>query len=176
MRGLRAAFALGCMLATGCAKPPPAGPPKPKHETAEEEILRVGLRWQSLQEERGFLPAPNPIETFERTISSHLTFVRGSESAEERVAVKERLTLRNGDRLECEASGGVRTSLRYGRHKGQAALQLTRPPAVLTRNCNGTAPEVAIEMPGGASRLELRSDQLVTYEPLGDQRIYLPAD
>ncbi len=175
MQRLRA-LAIAASMIAACRAPQGPSPEQPKEETPEEEVLRVALLWGSQQEERGFLPAPNPIETFERTIGSQLKLARGVASAEERILVKEKLMLRDGTRLICEASGGAHATLRYGRHKGQAALELSRPPIVLTRNCNGAPPEVAIEMPGGPARLELRSDQLVTYEPLGDARIYLPAD
>jgi hypothetical protein len=175
MHSLRV-LAIAATVLSACGAPPNTGPSKPKEETPEEEVLRVARHWQSEQQERGFLPAPSAVETFERSIGSRLKLTRGGTTAEERIVVKEKLMLRDGTRLSCEASGGAHTNLRYGRHKGQAALELSRPPVVLTRNCNGTPPEVAIEMPGGPARLELRSDQLYTYEPIGDERVYIPAD
>ncbi|MEZ4224978.1 MAG: hypothetical protein R3B13_28755 [Polyangiaceae bacterium] len=166
--------ALGALAS--CGGPPPSAPPKPKVESAEEEVFRVASVWRAAEQEHGFLPPPNAVETFERRIESELVLTRGQGAGEERVVVKERLVLRNGTRLDCEGKGAVRPTVRFGRHRGLAALELTRPAMLVTRRCNGSPPEAALELAGGPARLELRSDQLVTYEPLGDERVYLPAD
>jgi hypothetical protein len=152
-------------------------PPEIAHETPEDEILRVGTVWQSMQQSRGIRPPPNAIDRFQRTVTSTLRLKRGEATAEEHISVSEKLTMRSGEHYDCTAESAFHVRIRYARHHGDAAIEVARPPALLSRRCRPAGfPEPELEAGSGAARFVLRSDQLVAYEPVGDDRSYLPIE
>lgn len=140
-------------------------------------MLRVGKTWRALESVRGVRPAPAPIAQFETTIDSTLSFTRGARQAEERLTLTETMTLRDGTRYQCTASGGARVQVRFGRRAGEPAVEVQRPPLTLPRRCTPAGfPEPEIDVPSAAARFTLRGDQLVPYEPTGETRIYNPIE
>ena len=171
------ATVLASLVLAGCGGRANERPPEVAHETPEDEVLRVGTTWQAMQQSRGIRPPPNVIERFERTVTSTLRLHSGSATAEEHVSVAEKLTIRSGERFDCTAESAFNVRVRYARHNGAAAVEVSRPPVVLSRRCSpGDFPEPSLEAGSAAARFVLRSDQLVAYEPMGDERVYLPIE
>ncbi len=171
------ASSLLTLVALGCAsKPPPAEAP-PAKLSAEEEIIKVAKEWRALEQAHGARPAPSEVSVFETSIQTTLTLTQGQGTGVERVVVEERFEMRDGRRFECKSDQSSHVKVRYGRHAGDPALEVSRPPLRLSRSC--TPPdfyEPEIELGAEGSRFLLQDEQLVGFVPVGEKRVFLPSE
>ncbi len=174
-RLLRLGLCALLILPYGCKKQQGPPPSEVLAETPEDEILRVGTRWQATDEARGFQSPPSPISVFDTRVQSVLVFERGQKSIVESLTASEDFELRDGSRVHCEGSVELHTRVLYGRRQGEAAIQLERPRVRIPRRCSGgTPPDAALSVPRSVARFVLREDQLIAVEPPLEKRVYLP--
>ncbi|MEZ4374640.1 MAG: hypothetical protein R3B07_27740 [Polyangiaceae bacterium] len=167
-----------CLLALlpcGCKKKQCQEAQTVRAETAEDEILRVGARWQATQEARGFESPPSNVSVFNTRVQSVLVFKAGEQAVVEGLSATEDFELRDGTRIHCEGQLEVHARVFYGRRGGEAAIQLERPRVRIPRRCSGGAPpDAALSLPRSVARFVLRDDQLIAVEPPLEKRVYLP--
>jgi hypothetical protein len=171
------ASSLLCLATLGCASKPPPEAAAPKHVTAQDEILAVAKVWRTMEKTRGARPPPSPVSVFEIDLETNVELVPGKDSAKEQIEVRERFEMRDGRRFECKAEHTSQLRARYGRREGEPAVELSRPPIRLVRQCSPTGfyePEIQLGAEG--SRFLLRDEQLVGFVPVGEKRVFLPAD
>ncbi len=148
-----------------------------QEETPEAEILRVGSIWEARQGGKSFRSAPDPVAVAELETISVLALERGAKQAKEEIELTERFQMRAGGEFICRARGGARVGVRYGRKSGQPALEVTRPPVRVTRECNPPDfPDPEVELASGTARFILRGDRLTAFAPPLEKRVYLPID
>lgn len=172
----RASSWLLCVAAACAPKPPPADA-RPKHVSAEDEILTVAKVWRTIEKTRGARPAPNQVSLFEIELETDIELVAGKGAAKEHVEVRERFEMRDGRRYTCKAEHTGHLVARFGRRDGEPAVELSRPPIRLARQCSPAdfyEPEIQLGAEG--SRFLLRDEQLVGFVPVGEKRVFLPAD
>lgn len=171
----RPASIVGFMLAalgSGCAGGTPEAQEPVQEETPADEILRVSAAWTSIEAETNILSPPSPLSLVKRRMASHIEL--SFESATERLTIDEEIELRSGGKLRCSTSLERSIELRYGRKAGEAAVELTSPPAALPRRCDGQHPEPTLELPPRRALFVVRADRLIAIEPRTDGRTYLP--
>ncbi|MCA9648113.1 MAG: hypothetical protein KC492_45785 [Myxococcales bacterium] len=169
--GLCGLVALPC----GCKRQQGPSTQEVRAETPEDEILRVGARWQATQEARGFDSPPSQISVFDTRVQSVLVFKAGEKALLEGLTATEDFELRDGTRVHCEGKIEVHTRVRYGRRQGEAAIQLERPRVRIPRRCSGgSPPEASLTLPRSVARFVMRDDQLIAVEPPLEKRVYLP--
>jgi hypothetical protein len=174
---MRLASSLLVLAALGCASKPPPTQARPKHVSAEDEILTVAKVWRTLEKTRGARPEPNQVSLFEIELDTNIELVAGKGAAKEHIEVRERFEMRDGRRYTCKAEHTGQLKARYGRREGEPAVELTRPPIRLVRQCSPAdfyEPEIQLGAEG--SRFLLRDEQLVGFVPVGEKRVFLPAD
>jgi hypothetical protein len=156
----------------GCG--PRAEPERPpvREESAEEAILRISEHWAATAVDQKLFspPAKLSLRRVKRTSTLHF----GPDGATEDLLVEEELEVRGGSTLRCRTGAELQLGARFGRRKGEAAVELTRPPLSLARSCDGLPPEPLLVEPSQRALLVLRSDRLVVVEPTVDGRAYLP--
>lgn len=163
------------ILPCGCKEKQGPAAETVQRETPEDEILRVGTRWQATEEARGFQSPPSEVSVFDTRIQSVLVFERGKKSVVEGLTASENFELRDGTRVRCEGKVEVHSRVIYGRRHGEAAIQLERPGVRIPRRCSGgVPPDAALTVPRSVARFVLRDDQLVAVEPPLEKRVYLP--
>lgn len=166
-----------CLAVLGCGSKPPPTAVAPKHVSAEDEILGVAKVWRTMEKTRGARPAPNRVSVFEIEIETNVELSPGKGTAKEQIEVRERFEMRDGRRFECNAEHTSQLKARYGRRDGEPAVELSRPPIRLVRECTPAGfyePEIQLGAEG--SRFLLRDEQLVGFVPVGEKRVFLPAD
>lgn len=174
-RGWSAALSLALLGVTACGGGAPEAQVPVAHETPEDEILRIAKSWQSSVENKGFRTAPSPISMFVETLSSTLAFTKGSSAAVESVVYDGSFKVRDTT-YRCQARADVRVSVTFGRHAGEAAVEVRRPAARVPRSCDLPGfPEPLVDVPASAARYALRGDRLVAFAPPTERRAYLPA-
>ncbi|MCA9633710.1 MAG: hypothetical protein KC766_38930 [Myxococcales bacterium] len=163
------------LLPCGCKKKQGPETETVRAETPEDEILRVGKRWQATEEARGFQSPPSPISVFDTRVQSVVVFSRGEKTVVEGLSASEDFELRDGSRVHCEGKLEVHSRVVYGRRQGEAAIQLERPRVRIPRRCSGgVPPDASLSLPRNVARFVLRDDQLVAVEPPLEKRVYLP--
>jgi hypothetical protein len=171
------ALAIAAIALAGCRGGAAEQQTAVQEETPEDEILRIGRVWQSVSEAKGLRSAPDPVSVFEIRTRSTLTFEPGKPSAREQVVVAERFELRSGGKFVCESGATLQNSVRFGRYRGEAAIELRRAGATIERTCDPPGfPDLELEIEAGGARFVLRSDQLVAFAPPLEKRIYLPIE
>jgi hypothetical protein len=164
-------------LALSCG--PKASPPDaaPKHISAEDDILQVAKVWRNGEKTRGARPPPSKIAIFEIDFETTITLVPGKGGGEEHIEVRERFETREGRQFECRAEKTSPIRAKYGRRKGEPAVELSRPPIRLSRQCKPPdfhEPEIQLGTEG--SRFLLQDERLVGFQPVGEKRVFLPSD
>jgi hypothetical protein len=137
-----------------------------------DEIRRVAITWTSTEPTKGILSPPSPISVFHTTTRSVVALRR--DDAREELTIWEELELRNGATIRCSNKFVHPLKVRYGRKRGEAAVEITRPVLRGQRSCDGAHPEPEFNVPSRVARFALRSDRLVAVEPVTDKRTYLP--
>jgi hypothetical protein len=157
----------------GVAEPPSA----PRRETPADEILRVAEVWQSTAHEKSLLSPPSPVSVADVNTESTVRFSRDGKQAKERLIFRERFQLHDGRTFECGASAELELGVAWGRRRGEAAVQLTRPAATVLRRC---VPEgfgdATLEPSAGPARFVIRADRLLAVDPPLEKRVYLPIE
>ena len=157
--------------------------------SAEQQILSVGRRWQAREQQDGFRASQGPVgqparsaapakqvAVFHRTITTSLQLEPGATEAVETFELDERFKLDNGQWYRCQARTTAQVRLRYGKKRGEAALEVSQPERRVTRRCTPPDfPEPVLELPATTSRFRLRGDQLVGFEPVSEKRTFVPA-
>jgi hypothetical protein len=164
-------MALGILL-SACGGGTQGPPPGPRQLTAAEEVLRIGSTWVNIEPLRGILSPPSDVSVFNTLRKSEV--VLSADSATETLIIEESLELRAGGKIECQTEFNHSLTMRWGRRKGEAALELVRPPVHGPRSCSAAHPEGDLSEQAKRAIFVLRSDNLVAVEPLVDQRNYTP--
>lgn len=161
-------------LAAGCGAGGAQAPTQVEEETAEASVRRVGSAWASTVEERGTPGGRRSLARY-RSVQTIRLLLTGSERGEEEVDAREELELTSGGRVVCSAKGARPVELRFGRRRGEPALEVVRPRLLLRRSCQGgRPPDPVLTIPAERVRFVLRADQLVPFEPAGERRVFLP--
>jgi hypothetical protein len=144
-------------------------------ERPADEILRIGKTWESSLEDKGFRSPPSVITMFSQQVTSTLTFTPESTTAVETLAYEGTFKVRDTT-YRCQARTQIRVAVLFGRHADEAAVEVRRPAAQVTRACDLPGfPEPVLEVPASAARFALRGDRLVPFAPATEKRAYLPA-
>jgi hypothetical protein len=168
------AIALGSPLAPACGGSETESRAPIAHERPEDEILRVGKTWQATMEDKGFRSPPSAVSMFSELVTSTLAFTVGANEAVEGISYEGTFKVRDAT-YRCQAHAELRVALTFGRHAGEAAVEVRRPAAQIARTCDLPGfPEPVIEMPANAARFALRGDRLVAFAPPTERRAYLP--
>jgi len=177
-RGVALAFTLagaaGAILTACGGGPEPAAPIA--RETPEDQILRLGSIWESREEENGFRNPPSHIALFQTHVTSTITFQHGERMATEALRYDESVKTTDGVSFHCQAEASTPVSVKFaGNHADAAAVEVRRPTLRLARKCTPSGfPEPILELPQSDARFGLRGDQLVSFAPPSDKRVYLP--
>ncbi len=143
-----------------------------QRQTSADEILRISTTWSATLPEQGLLSPPSPISLYKNSRTSTITLSEAA--AHETLVIEENLQLRDGQDVRCSTSVDHELAVRYGRRKGEAAVELSRPPLSVVRNCQGTHPDGAISEGPTTALFVLRADTLIAVEPPLEKRKYLP--
>jgi len=171
----RAAALLIASSLASCGGGPPPEAPVVQSVGPEDEILAVSSEWESSQGDKGLKSEPSKVSVFESRQLSHVSFQRGSATAQEHLIVEENFRMRDGQTFVCRVELKTPLSVRFARRGPDPAVELTRPAANLLRQCDHPGfPEPTLVIPGAAARFVLRNEQLVAYEPPLEKRVFLP--
>lgn len=161
------------LVGCGPGEPPAAVPVR--RIGPEEQILRIGHVWETRQRDKGFRTAPSPIAMFHTQVLTRLTLTEGRPTAREQLSFDERFKLRDGTEYTCRTVLTLQPQVQYGRRGGEPAVQLDRPAASARRQCNAPGvPEPTLELSPYSARFVLRGDQLVGFEPVTENRVFIP--
>lgn len=170
-------LALGTALATGCAKPPPRKLPPIETESPRTEIMRIGMKWQSVMGDKGFRSEPSAIGVFQSQTRTLLTLPESGDTTRGTVLIRENFSMRDGSKFSCQSEGTRQATLRFARRpdSGEAAVEITQPELRLNRQCFPAGfPNPVLVLPAQTARFALQGDQLVAYEPKVDTRQFTP--
>jgi len=160
------------LCATGCGSAQKQEKTPVARQSSADEILRSSTSWTSGLPEEGILSPPSAISLFKNTWTSVLRLT--PTTAHETLTITENLQLRAGGELHCRTTIDHELGIRYGRRKGEAAVELWRPALNLPRSCDGLHPEGDIQKTEARALFVLRADTLVAVEPPLEKRKYLP--
>ncbi len=166
----------GVLFLLGCQKEEPVARAPLLHLSAREEILQVSAVWAAEISDRRLLDAPSPLAAVitESTLRLDLS---DPKAAHQDLLVKKRLEYRDGSRINCEATPHFTAQVRFGRRRGEPALELRRPVSPVSWRCDAPLPaELDPTVGAEAARFVLRQDQLVAVEPASDRRRFLPSE
>lgn len=164
---------LSLVLGAGCNSKKGAEMPPVAKQGAADEILRISDVWRADLLLQGILSPPSPISTFKTIEQSELAL--GRDQGHETMTVEERLELRSGESVTCRTRVEHPLQVRFGRSRGEAAIEITRPEISAVRDCEGVHPEGRLEREPLRALFVLRADQLVALAPPLEKRQYLPS-
>lgn len=141
-------------------------------ETAEDEIRRISDVWEGTLVDSRILSPPSKLSVKKETRTSRIHLEGGKVS--EALVIDEELELRTGAHLRCRTTVEQQLDVRYGRRRGEPAIELVRPRLDLARACDGIHPEGNVTEAPLRALFVLRSDRLVVVEPARDDLYYLP--
>jgi hypothetical protein len=163
------------LAAVACGGGEPEARAPVAQERPADEILRIGTKWESALEDKGFRTPPSPITMFSEQVVSVLAFTAESATAVETLTYDGTFKVRDTT-YQCQARAELHVGVLFGRHSDEAAVEVRRPAAQIARNCNLPGfPEPVLDVPAAAARFALRGDRLVPIAPATEKRAYLPA-
>lgn len=171
MKQLAFAFGLAAAALTGCGADKKETATPVQIQTSADEILRIGETWATTVPNKGILSPPSKISVFKTHTKSELTLSKNG--GKEVLTISEEVQLRSGGSVSCSTRFEHNVQLRWGRRRGEAAVEITRPQVTGQRHCEGLHPEGAIAQSEKKALFVLRSDNLIAIEPKLDKRVYI---
>ncbi len=173
MRRLAAGLALVGVTACGGAPPPPPTPPQ---QSPRQAIVGISPHWRTTTREHGFNDAPNPIELFDRQLEVTIELPPEGNTGAWKLQMTERLTLRDGQKLDCTSEAATRASLQFGRKGDSPAVELSVPALSAKRRCVPEHPVADLQLPAAVARYRLKGEELQAFEPADLRAILYPVD